>query len=135
MADRGQAQFKNFAEFWPYYLRQHAKPETRALHIAGTTVAGVSLAAFLATGQKRYLALALAGSYGPAWVSHAQIELSKPASFQHPLWSLRADLLMYSMWLSGTLDQEMSRADLKLKNTSRKYPCKAVRESQAADVV
>jgi peptidoglycan/LPS O-acetylase OafA/YrhL len=49
------------------------------------------------------LMLALAGSYGFAWLSHYFIEDNTPASFRYPLWSLRADLLMYFKWLNGTL--------------------------------
>ena len=51
------SEFKSFEEFWPHYLREHSQPETRALHIAGTSIAGGSLAAWLATGRSKYLGL------------------------------------------------------------------------------
>lgn len=102
-------QFKTFEEFWPHYLREHSRPETRILHFAGTSVAAASLLGLLATRKKRYLLTALLGSYGPAWFAHAAFEHNKPATFDYPLWSLRADLLMYRKWLEGTLDGEIAR--------------------------
>ena len=35
-----QEKFDSYAAFWPYYLAEHRKPATRALHGAGTA-AGV----------------------------------------------------------------------------------------------
>ena len=102
------SEFKSFDEFWPHYLREHSRPETRALHIAGTTIAAGSLAAWLATGRSKYLGLALLG-YGPAWLGHFLYEHNNPATFKNPLWSLRADLLMYKKWLDGELDAELKR--------------------------
>ena len=75
------SEFKSFDEFWPHYLREHSRPETRALHIAGTTIAAGSLAAWLATGRSKYLGLALLG-YGPlrGWViSYMNITTQRPS--------------------------------------------------------
>src|ERR1043165_191996 len=35
----------SFEEFWPFYVSQHSRPSTRALHFAGTTMVLGSLAA------------------------------------------------------------------------------------------
>ena len=121
------SEFKSFEDFWRHYLREHSRPETRALHIAGTAIAAASLAAWLATGRTRYLGLALVGSYGPAWLGHYLYERNKPASFNNPLWSLRADLLMFKKWLDGDLDSELKRADAE--------PQDAMKEPQEATKV
>jgi hypothetical protein len=99
-------------------LFAHSRPETRALHIAGTTIAAGGLAAFLATGHSKYLGLALLG-YGPAWLGHFLYEHNKPAAFKNPLWSLRADLLMYRLWLAGKLDAELKRVGAEPKMQRR----------------
>ena len=113
------AEFKSFEEFWPYYLRAHSQPETKAMHFAGTTVAGVSLAAWLLTRKTKYLGLALVGSYGPAWAGHFVFEKNSPATFDYPLWSLRADLLMYRLWLKGKLDAEIKRVGAKTEDATK----------------
>lgn len=102
-------EFRTFEEFWPYYLGEHAHAATRQMHLAGTGVALASLAAFAVTKRPAYLASALLGSYGPAWLSHAIIERNKPATFDYPGWSLRADLKMFQLWAEGKLDAEVER--------------------------
>lgn len=98
---------ESFEEFWPFYVREHQKKLTRQLHFIGTTAAIGCLAAGLVTRSKLLLLMAPIAGYGPAWVSHFLIEKNKPASFQYPLWSLAADLLMWSKTIAGTMEDEI----------------------------
>lgn len=84
----------SFAEFWPFYLRQHSRPRTRALHYAGTTlVVAIIILAAISGRWLWLLAIPLAG-YGFAWVAHFAVEKNRPATFTYPFWSLTADFKM-----------------------------------------
>lgn len=101
--------FATFAEFWPFYLREHARPATRALHYAGTTL--LIAVAVLAIVSGRYpwlLALPLVG-YGFAWFAHFRVERNRPATFTYPVWSLGADFKMWGLWLTGRIGSELTR--------------------------
>jgi hypothetical protein len=105
-------QYRSFAEFWPFYLREHAKQRTRALHFAGTTLV-IAIAGFtVVTGRWPWLlAIPLAG-YGFAWIAHFQVEKNKPATFTYPLWSLAADFKMWWLWVTGRLERELDSAGI-----------------------
>lgn len=103
-------EYSSFAKFWPFYLCQHSKRQTRALHYIGTTlVVGIALWAVL-TGSWLWLASLPVAGYFFAWLGHFGIEKNQPATFTYPLWSLIADFRMWGMWLAGRLGPELDRA-------------------------
>lgn len=104
---------ETYEEFWPYYLTEHRKPETRALHYFGTGL-GVALAlAALATLDWTLLPIAVVSGYLFAWVGHFLVEKNRPATFRYPLWSFASDFRMLWLWLLGRLDGELVRAGVK----------------------
>ena len=103
---------QSFDAFWPYYLREHARPATRAVHVAGTWSGAVLLAWGLLLGPWWLALLAPVVGYGCAWGSHAFLERNRPATFTHPLWSLRGDLHMAWLAATGGLAAELRRHGL-----------------------
>jgi hypothetical protein len=101
---------KSFAQFWPFYLREHSKPRTRAFHYAGTSLVVLIAAAAVVTGQWLLLIVMPIAGYSFAWGSHAVVERNRPATFTYPAWSLRADFRMWWLWLTGRLEPELKRA-------------------------
>ena len=99
-----------YADFWPYYLQEHARPATRTLHFFGTAAAVLTGLAAALTGKLWLVPVALLAGYGPAWVAHFFIEKNRPATFTYPLWSLVSDFRMAWFWITGRLTAELARA-------------------------
>ncbi len=112
MADaaRSNRPIASYADFWPYYLQEHAKPATRALHYFGTGAASTALVAAGVTGNGWIALGALAAGYGPAWVAHFFVEHNRPATFTYPLWSLASDFRMAWFWVTGRMGRELAKA-------------------------
>lgn len=99
----------SFEEFWPYYVGEHRSPLNRALHYAGTSMALGTVGAAVTTLNPAWLILTPIVGYGPAWIGHFLIEGNRPATFDHPLWSLRADFKMLGMAVRGKMADEVTR--------------------------
>lgn len=105
-----EARLETYPQFWAYYLREHAKPATRAWHYLGTSLTLVCLLAAVVLRQPWLLVAAIVLGYGPAWLGHFTSEGNRPATFRHPLWSLYSDFRMFAAWLGGRLPGELVRA-------------------------
>lgn len=103
----------SYAEFWPYYLREHAHPATRAVHALGTAVALLLLIAGLLLGPWWLILLAVLAGYGFAWGSHMLVERNRPATFTYPAWSLVSDLRMAWLMAAGRLGPELAKAGIR----------------------
>jgi hypothetical protein len=104
---------RTFAEFWPFYLREHSRPATRALHFAGTTLSLLLLGSAAALRSGRFVLMALVCGYAFAWVGHFFVEHNRPATFKYPLWSFAADWKMWALALTGRLGPELEGAGVK----------------------
>jgi hypothetical protein len=88
-------EFQSFADFWPFYLHEHSRRGTRALHAAGTLTSTILLVALIIARKWAWLPLPLV--------------IGRPATLQHPLWSFRGDYKMLALMLTGRLDAELAR--------------------------
>lgn len=93
--------FNSFAEFYPYYLSEHSNSICRRLHFIGTTLVILILVLTIGRGIWMLLwSLPVAG-YSFAWAGHFFFEKNRPATFQHPFYSLLGDFVMYRDMVLG----------------------------------
>ena len=102
-------QYASFAEFWPDYVRAHTNRTSRQLHFVGLTLAATCLGAGLVFRKRSLLFAAPVFGYGLAWIGHFVFEKNIPATFTHPIYSLRADWVMWAKIANGTMDAEVER--------------------------
>jgi len=110
MSDETGLHIESYHEFWPFYLQQHAKHDTRLWHIVGTGASSALLVASVIAFSYELFFAAVAVGYGPAWFAHFTIEKNHPATFRYPVWSLVSDYRMTAAWLTGSLDRELAEA-------------------------
>ena len=98
-ADIDPGAIHSFAEFYPFYLREHANRTCRRLHFTGSTLGLACLALALVTASAWWVLAGLVAGYAFAWIGHFGFEKNRPASFKRPLYSFMGDWVMYKdMW-------------------------------------
>ena len=93
--------YATYNDFFPFYLREHSKKNTRILHYCGTFGYLALLITLITTQNYYFLPLILIAGYGPAWIGHFFIEKNKPATFYFPVYSFFGDWKMFTEILQG----------------------------------
>ncbi|GGQ01141.1 DUF962 domain-containing protein [Shewanella ulleungensis] len=91
--------YTSFAEFYPFYLSQHQDPVCRRLHYIGSSIIVVIIISTMINQHWWQLLLLPVVGYGFAWLGHFMFEKNRPATFTYPLYSLRADWVMFGQML------------------------------------
>ena len=97
------AEYRSFAEFYPFYLSEHSRRDTRRIHFVGSALALLCLLWALLSGEARWFLAAVICGYAFAWFGHFFFEKNRPATFQYPLYSLMGDWKMFWQILTGKL--------------------------------
>lgn len=110
----------SYRAFWHHYLREHAKPATRAWHYLGTSLTLVCLIVAAVLREPWLLLAAVILGYAPAWIGHFTSEGNHPATFRYPLWSLYSDFRMFAVWLGGRMPRELEAAGVERDSGGQK---------------
>jgi hypothetical protein len=102
---------ESFEDFWPYYVQEHSTAGCRILHFIGSALGIICLISAFFTSNLWFIPLGLVLGYSFAWIGHFFVEHNKPATFQYPLWSFRADWRMWRLMLFGRMREEIERIE------------------------
>ncbi len=95
--------FNNFSDFYPYYINEHSRKNSKIVHFIGTLGIYLLLIATVTTGNLNFLWFIPVSGYGFAWFGHFVFEKNRPATFKHPFYSMRGDFTMFWHLLTGKL--------------------------------
>lgn len=92
-------EYRDFAEFYPYYLQEHSNRICRRLHFIGSSLGLVALGLAIFTLNPLWVLAGVINGYAFAWVGHFFFEHNKPATLVYPWMSFKGDWVMYKdMW-------------------------------------
>lgn len=96
-------EFRNFDEFYQYYLESHSNVWNRRMHLFGW-VAGISMGIWsVQTYNLWMLPIAVAFGLGIALLGHYFMERNDSVVFKFPMWTTLADIRMFSDMARGRL--------------------------------
>ena len=98
-----EPRIRTFADFYPFYLSEHANRVSRRLHFVGTSIALALLIAALLTQVWWLIAVAVVQGYAFAWVGHFFFEHNRPATFKYPGFSFVGDWRLWWEILTGKI--------------------------------
>jgi hypothetical protein len=113
--------YKTFAQFYPYYLTEHANPLNRTLHFIGTSLVIALLILAIVIDKPWLLIVIPVCGYGFAWVGHFMIEKNRPATFTYPFYSLASDFVMFYHIITGQINEKVKEAH-QIIGTNNKWP-------------
>ena len=99
----GEHAFSRFADFYSFYLSQHADRTCRRLHFVGTSLGLLAVLHAFSTLNFWWLLAGLVAGYAFAWLGHYFFERNRPATFTHPLYSFMGDWVMFFQLCTGKL--------------------------------
>ena len=95
--------YATFAEFYPFYLSEHANRTCRRLHFVGTSLGLAFLPHAFSTLNFWWMLAALVCGCAFAWVGHFFFEHNRPATFKYPFYSFAGDWVMWKDHLVGKI--------------------------------
>ncbi len=104
--------FKTFSDYWPHYVCEHSKLETRLIHCFAIICSILFSLLSVLLLNPIYLLLALVCGHFFAWFSHFLIEQNQPKTSFFPFWSFIADFKMCWMMFRGKMAGELERCQL-----------------------
>ncbi|MGQ0698971.1 MAG: Mpo1-like protein [Panacagrimonas sp.] len=103
MSQTDRVEYGSFAEFYHFYLGEHANLTCRRLHFIGTSLALLLTLYGVYTGMWWLLAVAFVQGYAWAWTGHFFFEHNRPATFKYPIRSYIGDWRMWWDTLTGKI--------------------------------